>query len=431
MSPPQLEVAEVFRRYEADFADKYGAMLSVAQRRAMQAIIRCRTRELGGHRWRCDDCGHERIAYNSCRNRHCPKCQAQARARWLDARAADLLSVPYFHVVFTLPEQLGPLALQNPRVAYSLLFRAAWETLRDVAANPKHLGAKIGALVVLHTWGQNLMHHPHLHCVVPGGGLSPDGSRWIACRGARRDSRQKDFFLPVRVLSRVFRGKFVAMLKQAYRQGQLQFHGRLASLVDPASFERLLNAAVAREWIVYCKLPFGGPEQVLKYLARYTHRVAIANSRLVDIDDGQVRFRWKNYARGNQRSTMSLPAEEFIRRFLLHVLPSGFVRIRHYGLLCNRRRTDDLERCRQLLGATVTPAEHVDIQDVLPTSVSTTPAGDEGHDESTAALTCPHCGKPTFRIVEEILPSGRTLRMMRLNRPRASPHHQIALRGPP
>ena len=433
MNASRLEVAEVFRRYEADFTDKYGALLSVAQRRAMQAIMRCRTRELGGHRWRCDDCGHERIAYNSCRNRHCPKCQAQARAQWLAARAADLLPVPYFHVVFTLPEQLGPLALQNPRVAYGLLFRAAWDTLRDVAANPKHLGAKIGALVVLHTWGQNLMHHPHVHCVVPGGGLSTDGSRWIACRGARRDSRQKEFFLPVRVLSRVFRGKFVALLKRAHGQGQLAFHGRLAPLVDPAVFERLLDTAVAREWIVYCKPPFGGPGQVLKYLARYTHRVAIANSRLVGIDDGQVRFRWKNYARGNQWSTMCLPADEFMRRFLMHVLPAGFVRIRHFGLLCNRRRAGDLERCRQLLGATVTPVQAVDNQDVLPTSVPMATAGDEAHNELSAALTCPHCGKLTFRIVEDILPSGRTspTRKSSSNRSRASPRHRLALRGPP
>jgi hypothetical protein len=287
--------------------------------------------------------------------------------------------------------------------------------------------------MVLHTWGQNLMHHPHAHCVVPGGGLSPDGSRWIACRGARRDSREKEFFLPVRVLSRVFRGKFVAMLKQEYRQGQLAFHGRLASLADPAAFERLLDTAVAREWIVYCKPPFGGPEQVLKYLARYTHRVAIANSRLVDIDDGRVRFRWKNYARGNQWSTMSLPAEEFMRRFLMHVLPAGFVRIRHYGLLCNRRRAGDLERCRQLLGATDTPTKAIERSDVLPTAIPMTAASDEGHDDSPPALTCPHCGKPTFRIVEEILPSGRMprTRMILSSRPCASLRHPFALRGPP
>lgn len=258
MNSPRLEMAEVLRRYGARFLAARGATLSVAQRKAMRAITDCQTSVLGGHRWLCSDCGHERIAYNSCRNRHCPKCQASARAKWLDARAADLLPVPYFHVVFTLPEQLGPLALQNQRIAYAILFRAAWETLRDVAANPKHLGAKIGALAVLHTWGQNLRHHPHVHCVVPGGGLSPDGSRWISCHGTRKNKSQQAFFLPVRVLSRVFRGKFIAQLKQAYREKQLGFHGRLASLAEPAAFEKLLDAAVRREWVVYCKRPFAG-----------------------------------------------------------------------------------------------------------------------------------------------------------------------------
>lgn len=407
MNTPRLEVAEVFGKYGVKFLAVRGVTLSIAQRRAMQAIVKCRTRALGGHRWRCDDCGHERIAYNSCRNRHCPKCQAQARAQWLNARAADLLPVPYFHVVFTLPEQLGPLALQNPRVAYGLLFRAAWETLRDVAANPKHLGARIGVLAVLHTWGQNLMHHPHVHCVVPGGGLAPDGSRWVACRGARRGPSGKKFFLPVRVLSRVFRGKYVAMLKEAYHQGKLRFHGRLASMIDPTCFERLLDAAIAREWVVYCKPPFGSPEQVLKYLARYTHRVAIANSRLVDIEDGQVRFRWKNYARGNEWSIMNLPAEEFMRRFLMHVLPCGFVRIRHYGLLCNRRRAGDLERCRQLLGTTSAPASSDISQPSPPLAYSLT--GDDASDEPAARDVCPCCGKHSFRMVEEIPTTSRRM----------------------
>lgn len=431
MNAPRLEVAEAFRRYGGEFTSKYGRTLSTDRRRAMQAIVQCRTSELGGHRWRCDDCGHERVAYNSCRNRHCPKCQAQARARWLDARAADLLPVPYFHVVFTLPEHLGPLALQNPRVVYGLLFRAAWETLRDVAANPKNLGAKIGALMVLHTWGQNLMHHPHVHCVVPGGGLSPDGSRWIACRGARDNSRQKDFFLPVRVLSCVFRGKFVALLKQASRQGKLAFHGRLSSLADPAAFEHLLDAATARPWVVYCKPPFGSPVQVLKYLARYTHRVAIANSRIVSIDDGQVCFRWKNYARGNQWATMSLPADEFIRRFLMHVLPSGFVRIRHCGLLCNRRRAGDLQRCRELLGAQATPAEPVVLPDVGPLTESPATIANDGGEDALAARACPGCGKQSLRIVEELRPTVVWRRAPRFTtiRPRASPAdcHAVSL----
>ena len=238
--------------------------------------------------FQCDRCDHERIAYNSCRNRHCPKCQAAARAKWLDARAADLLPVPYFHLVFTLPDKFGPLALQNPRVVYGILFHAAWETLREVAADPKYLGARIGMLAVLHTWGQNLMHHPHVHCVVPGGGLSPCGTQWVPCKRSRHNT--KTFLLPVRVLSRVFRGKFIAKLKKAYRNGELVFHGRLRGLATEHAFESLINQSVRKEWVVYCKPPFGGPEQVLKYLARYTHRVAISNSRLLDMTDGHVKF---------------------------------------------------------------------------------------------------------------------------------------------
>jgi hypothetical protein len=320
MTRHRLEVADVFRNYGSAFLERFGASLSIGQKRVLHAVSVCRTSALGGHVDRCDRCGHERISYNSCRNRHCPKCQAMARAHWMEDRASELLPVAYFHVVFTLPESLGPVALQNKRVVYGILFRAASETLLQIAADPKHLGARIGVLAVLHTWGQNLLHHPHRHCVVPGGGIAPDGKRWISCR--------KDFFLPVRILSRVFRGKFLEHLKSAFSQGQLSFHGRLRSLRDPTAFEQLLHASVKCDWVVYSKRPFGGPTQVLKYLARYTHRVAISNRRLVDLREGSVCFRWKDYARGNVQKTMSLAAPEFIRRFLLHVLPRGFVRIR-------------------------------------------------------------------------------------------------------
>ena len=289
----------------------------------------------------CTQCGHQQNAYNSCRNRHCPKCQAAARKEWTQKRAAELLPVEYFHVVFTLPEQLSALALQNKRVIYGLLFRAASETLLKIADDPKHLGAAIGFLAVLHTWGQTLQHHPHLHCVVPGGGLSQDRSRRIGCR--------KGFFLPVKVLSRLFRGKFVASLKAANEQGRLVFHGQLKHLAERDHFASLLNQVSKLEWVVYAKRPFGGPVQVLKYLARYTHRVAISNQRLVSLSEGEVTFRWKDYADGNAVKEMTLDVREFTRRFLLHVLPRGFVRIRHYGLLANRCRSERIECCRKLL----------------------------------------------------------------------------------
>jgi hypothetical protein len=340
-NPEQLEVADVLRRYGSAYQEAYGDTLSTAQRRALKDLVRCRTAALGGHVEACDQCGHQRIAYNSCRNRHCPKCQAATRAQWLDDRASELLSTPYFHVVFTLPDELGPLALQNPRVVYNTLFRATAETLLQIAANPKHLGAEIGFLAVLHTWGQNLHLHPHLHCVVPGGGLAPTGDRWISCRPG--------FFLPVRVLSRVFRDKFLSYLEAAFGHGQLTFHGQQAYLAQVDAFWALTGGLKERDWVVYAQPPAGSPEQVLKYLARYVHRVAIANSRLLKIDNDQVFFTWKDYAHHSQVKTMALPAVEFIRRFLLHVLPSGFVRIRQYGLLANRHRQEKLEQCRRLL----------------------------------------------------------------------------------
>ena len=341
MTAPQLEVADVFRDHGPAFLDAFDDVLRPEQRRALRDIAECRTAALGGHVEECDRCGHRQIAYNSCRNRHCPKCQGTAAAQWVEAREADLLPVEYHHVVFTLPAVLGPIALQNPREVYGLLFQAAAETLQQIAVDPQHLGAEIGFLAVLHTWGQNLEHHPHVHCVVPGGGLSPDGSRWVAC--------PPGFFLPVRVLSRVFRGKFLALLGNAFDQGKLSFHGKLRVLADAGAFQRRLTASARTEWVVYAKPPFGGPKQVLKYLARYTHRVAISNRRLVALDDGEVTFHWKSYADGGGQKTMTLKATEFIRRFLLHVLPTGFVRIRHYGFLANRVCQEKLALCRALL----------------------------------------------------------------------------------
>ncbi|MCE9591260.1 MAG: IS91 family transposase [Planctomycetes bacterium] len=339
MHGPALEVADIFRQHARPYLTRHGA--SPQQRRVIRDIQACRTAALGGHVQQCDRCGHQTISYNSCRNRHCPKCQGPARARWLDARSGELLPVPYFHVVFTLPGVLAPVALQNPAVVYDLLFRSVAATLLEVAANPRRLGARIGFLAVLHTWGQNLMHHPHIHCVVPAGGLSPDGTNWVPGHA--------DFFLPVRVLSRVFRGKFIGGLKAAFDAGTLRFHGRLRPLAAAAAMERLLDRSVTHEWVVYAKPPFGGPAQVLKYLARYTHRVAISNHRLLGLEDGKVTFRWKDYARGNRPGVMTLDAGEFIRRFLMHVMPRGFVRIRSYGFMANRRRAEHLRWCRQLL----------------------------------------------------------------------------------
>lgn len=343
MSRPALEVADIFRRHGEEYRKVHGESLSPGQRRVMRAIELCRTAALGGHRDQCDRCGHERFSYSSCCNRHCPKCQSLAKAKWLEARQAELLPVEHFHVVFTVPDTLAPIALQNKHVVYGILFRAASETLRTIAADPKHLGAKIGFLAVLHTWGQNLMAHPHLHCVVPGGGLSVDGSRWVRCR--------RGFFLPVRVLSRMFRGKFLAYLKEAFEQGKLQFHGKLTRLTDPAAFANFLKNGRKTDWVVYSKAPFGGPAQVLEYLGRYTHRIAISNNRLVKLEDGKVTFRWKDYRR-NRSGLMTLDADEFIRRFLIHVLPRGFMRLRHYGLFANRDRAKKLAKCRLLLGPT-------------------------------------------------------------------------------
>jgi Putative transposase/Transposase zinc-binding domain len=346
MTEHRLEVADVFRTYEKEFFAKWGHVIGPHQRKAFEAIRDCRTAALGGHVEyveQCDTCGHQVISYNSCRNRHCPKCQAMARAKWLAERETELLPVPYFHVVFTLPVEIGRLALQNAEEIYRILFCAAAETLLTIAADPRRLGANIGFLAVLHTWGQNLHLHPHLHCVVPGGGISPDGLRWIGCR-------KKTFFLPVKVLSCRFRNLFLLYLRKAYKADKLRFHGELAELAGQSAFETLCRTTKQSKWVVFAKPPFGGPEQVLKYLARYTHRVAISNRRLLSIENDCVRFEYKDYAHGNQTKVMTLAATEFIRRFLLHILPSGFVRIRQFGFLSNRERRKKLASCRHLLG---------------------------------------------------------------------------------
>ena len=346
------EVADVFRRYGDTYRAQHDGTLSTAQRRVMTAIELCRTAALGGHVEQCDHCGHQHISYCSCRNRHCPKCQSLARAQWLDDRRAELLATPYFHVVLTLPEEIAAIAYQNKATVYGILFRAAAETLLTIAADPKHLGAEIGFFAVLHTWGSALTHHPHLHCVVTGGGLAPDGSRWIGCRPG--------FFLPVRVLSRLFRRLFLESLQRAFEAGKLRFFGGNAALSEPTAFKTYLTPLRRAEWVVYAKPPFGGPEQVLEYVGRYTHRVAISNNRLRDIENGMVRFSWKDYRHQDRQKLMTLSVDEFIHRFLLHVLPQGFHRIRYYGLLGNRHRAEKLARCRELLG--MPPTEQVEDQ---------------------------------------------------------------------
>jgi hypothetical protein len=341
MSRPTFEVADIVRRHRRTFIDHFGSQLSFQQLKALNAIARCRTAELGGHVDDCPCCGHAAVSYNSCRNRHCPKCQAQARQRWLAAREAELLATHYFHVVFTLPHQLALLCYRNQRVLSNLLFRSSAETMLEIAADPKHLGAEIGFLSILHTWGQNLMLHPHVHCIVPAGGFARDRKAWIRPRYA--------FFLPVKVLSRAFRGKFIEGLRRAYRQKQLRFMGASAGLGDVARFEALIHALFREDWVVYAKPAMGGAPQVLRYLGRYTHRVAISNHRLLAIEDDQVTFRWKDYVHGNKKRKMTVTAGEFLRRFVQHVLPRGFVRIRHFGFLANAHRTALLAMARELM----------------------------------------------------------------------------------
>jgi hypothetical protein len=382
-----LEVADIFRDHGPAWRREQAGHLSLGQLKVMSAIERCRTAALGGHVEQCPDCGHTQIAYNSCRNRHCPKCQAAVAKAWLAAREADLLPVEYYHVVFTLPAPIGAIAYHNKAVIYALLFQAAAETLLTLAADPKHLGARIGLTLVLHTWGSALTHHPHVHGIVPGGGISLDGQRWVACR--------RGFFLPVRVLSRLFRRLFCEKLTAAHRAGELQFFGEHAELGDEQVFRQWLAPLRKTDWVVYAKRPFAGPEAVLAYLSRYTHRVAIANSRLIGLDEQAVTFKVKDYrAKGRCRyGRMTLPVQEFMRRFLLHVLPRGFHRIRHYGLLANAARIENLARARELLAA--------------PTStLIAVPAPSEGDEpqEPTHANTriCPCCGAPMV-IVETFL----------------------------
>ena len=363
------EVADVFRRHGDAYRRAHDGHLGRVERRVMSAIALCRTAALGGHAEHCCACGLVRHAYNSCRNRHCPKCQGQARAEWLAARQAELLPVPYYHVVFTLPAPVAEIAFQNKEVVYAILFRAAAETLRRIAADPKHLGAELGVVTVLHTWGQTLQHHPHVHCVVPGGGPSLDGTRWIACRPG--------FFLPVRVLSRLFRRLFLEQLQAAFEGGDLGFFGALAEFADPIAFARRLRELRQVSWVVYAKPPFGGPAHVLAYLGRYTHRVAIANSRLVSVTDTDVAFRWRDYRHHGKKKLMTLEPQEFIRRFLLHTLPDGFHRIRHYGFLANGHRAEKLALCRRLLGAQPQEPDAEQGEDVPP-----------GH----ARDRCPCCG---------------------------------------
>jgi Putative transposase/Transposase zinc-binding domain len=389
MDRPRLEVADVFRCYGTDYRLQHGASMSMAQRRVMTAIEVCRTAALGGHLEQCDQCGHQRNAYNSCSDRHCPKCQSFARAQWLEDRQSELLDTQYFHVVFTVPEQIATIAYQNKRELYSILFRATAQTLLTIGADLKHLGAKIGFFAVLHTWGSNLLHHPHLHCVVPGGGLSADGGQWIACRDG--------FFLSVRVLSRLFRRLFLEKLLNAFDAGNLEFFSSLESLRDRSSFLDYLAPLREAEWVVYAKRPFAGPEQVLDYVGRYTHRVAISNNRLLDVADAKVKFHYKDYRHKAQQKTMTLEAGEFIRRFLLHVLPQGFQRIRYYGFLANRYREQKLTRCRELLG--------------MPAPEPTTSEASKDYSERYEELTgfslwrCPVCHQGRMLIIE-ILPKS-------------------------
>jgi len=367
---PVLEVADIFRRHGDAFRAAQGNRLSQAQRRVMAAIEACRTAVLGGHVEQCEDCGEVRVAYNSCRNRHCPKCQGLARAQWLADRRAELLPVPYFHLVFTVPAPLAAIALQNKAVVYDILFKAAAETVRTIGADPKYLGAETGMIAILHSWGQTLTHHPHVHCIVPGGGLAPDG-RWVACRPG--------FFLPVHVLSRLYRRLFLERLLDAFDAGKLNFFGDLAELAEPAAFARRLAPLRRIAWVVYAKRPFGKAEQVLDYLGRYTHRVAIANSRLIGMEDDRVAFRWKDYRRGGRTKVMTLDAHEFIRRFLLHTLPDGFHRVRHYGFLANGHRAAKLDLCRRLLAKPQ--------QDELEPDAKSAAA-----EPLAAAHRCPCCG---------------------------------------
>ena len=386
MGRPPLEVADIIRAAGELFIEQNRHWLRWKHVKVLRAIERCRTAALGGHLDECTRCGYRAISYNSCRNRHCPKCQTAARDRWIAARQKELLPTRYLHVVFTLPGRLAPLVLQNKKIIYDLLFRSSAETLLEVARNPEHLGAEIGFFSVLHTWSQKLTAHPHVHCVVPAGGLSPDHTRWIRSRD--------NYFLPKEVLGELFRGKFVDALKEAFQNGQLHFHGDLKLLAQPKIFAAWLRPLHRQDWVVYLKPPFGGPQYVLQYLGRYTHRVAISNHRLVSFKDGQVTFRWRDSAHHNEQKLMTLSVDEFLRRFLLHILPKGFVRIRNFGFLANRRRATLLPLCFQSLGSTPEPqTEH---------HASST-------EDSPNLYRCPKCGGP-MKVIERLTAAEIQLR---------------------
>jgi Putative transposase/Transposase zinc-binding domain len=387
MSRPPLEVADLIRTAGAAFIERNRQWIRWKHVKVLLAIARCRTAALGGHVDQCTRCGHRAtISYNSCRNRHCPKCQTAARERWIVARQKELLPTRYVHVVFTLPSQLARLALQNKKFIYGLLLQASAETLLEVARDQRHLGAEIGFFSVLHTWNQRLSLHPHVHCVIPAGGLSLDHTHWVTLPNR--------FFLPLKVLSRVFRGKFVAALKQAFQNGRLSLHGDLALLAQPKTFAAWLRPLFRKDWVVYAKPPFGGPQYVLQYLGRYTHRVAISNHRLVSFTDGKVTFRWRDSAHNNEQKFMTLPLDEFLRRFLLHVLPKGFVRIRNFGFLANRRRATLLPLCFQLLGAAQEPQAKQDVSST---------------NDSQDLWRCPKCGGPMV-VVEKLTAAEIQLR---------------------
>ena len=382
MNRPAIEVADIVRAQGSRFLDRYGSGLSFQQLKALRAIRNCRTEALGWHIDYCPGCNYEARSYNSCRNRNCPKCQTHLRNRWVAAREKELLPTSYFHVVFTMPHELNMLALKNQRLIYNLLFKASTAAAMEVASDSRHLGAEIGMLSILHTWGQNLLHHPHIHCVIPAGGISPDQNKWTSPRYR--------FFLPVKVLSRVFRGKFIAGLKRLHRKKNLQYVGPASSLDDPKEFSKLIRQLHRQDWIVYAKPAFGGPTQVLRYLGRYTHRVAISNHRLLAFDGERVTFRWKDYAHGSKIRKMTLDAAEFLRRFMLHVLPKGFVRIRSFGFLSNPFRSAKLKLCRQLIPTATFVSEPV--------------ASSFG---GSSTWHCPRCGMPMV-IIQRFYLAGRS-----------------------
>lgn len=384
MSRPQLEVADIVHQHGQAYLERYGATMSTAQHRALRAIALCRTAALGGHKTRCDRCGHEEQSYNSCRQRSCPKCHGAAQAAWLEARQGEVLQTPYVHVIFTLPQELSSLVLHNQRQLYGLLFHTVAQSLQDIARDPRHLGAEIGGLAVLHTWGGQLQHHPHLHCVLPAGGIAADGSRWVPCR--------PNFFLPVRVLSRRFRHLFLGALKPLYTEGQLTLAGRCRELAEPKPWRRLMAALREKDWVVYAKEPIQEPQHVLKYLARYVYRVAISNHRLVALENGQVTFRFKDYKRRGELRTRTLEAVEFLRRLMLHVPPRGFQRVRYYGFLANRVRQQKLALCRNLLGQVSLPMVRNEVAE---------PKADEAVVGEPGSV-CPHCHQGRMQLVETV-----------------------------